>query len=109
MFSLWAISDPSFWALVALAAQNNNLIIVILAFIIWMIVGQLPLYVLTIALVFNKYQKVMDYFNEKIKNNIKINEIKKLFEIFLSIMIIIASMYFILDSLSYFINGIWLF
>ena len=109
LFSLWAISDPSFWALVALAAQNNNLIIVILAFIIWMIVGQLPLYVLTIAIVFNKYQKVMDYFNEKIKNNIKIDEIKKLFEIFLSIMIIMASMYFILDSLSYFINGIWLF
>ncbi len=109
LFSLWAISDPSFWALVALAAQNNNLIIVILAFIIWMIVGQLPLYVLTIALVFNKYQKVMDYFNEKIKNNIKIDEIKKLFKIFLSIMIIMASMYFILDSLSYFINGIWLF
>lgn len=110
LFSLWAVSDPSFWGVVTLATQNNNLIIVTLAFIIWMIVGQLPLYILTIAIFFNKHEKIINWFDEKINNNKnKIEKIKKVLKILISIIILIASIYFILDSVFYFINGVWLF
>lgn len=109
LFSLWAVSDPSFWGVVALATQNNNLIIVTLAFTIWMIVGQLPLYVLTIAIFFNKHEKIINWFDEKIKKNKKIEKIKKVLKIMISIIILIASIYFIVDSVFYFVRGVWLF
>lgn len=109
LFSLWAISDPSFWGVVALATQSNNLISVILAFIIWMIIGQLPLYVLTAAVLLNKYKRIIEWFNTKFKNNNKIDKIKRILNILLSIIILLASMYFIIDSICYFISGNWFF
>ena len=109
LFSLWAISDPSFWAVVTLATKNNNLFIVTLAFIIWMIVGQTPLYVLTIAIFFNKHEKIINWFDEKVKNNKNIEKVKKILKVMISIIILIASIYFLIDSVFYFINGAWLF
>ena len=109
LFSLWAISDPSFLGLITLATQNNNLFIVTLAFVIWMIVGQTPLYVLTIAIFFNKQEKIINWFDEKVKNNKNIEKVKKVLKVTISIIILIASIYFLMDSIFYFINGVWLF
>lgn len=38
LFSLWTVSDPSFWGVIALTSQNDNLIAITLAFAVWMIV-----------------------------------------------------------------------
>lgn len=74
-----------------------------------MVVGQLPLYILTIAIMFNKHEKIINWCDTKIKNNEKIEKLKKVLKIILSIIILLASVYFIADSIVYFIKGIWLF
>lgn len=109
LFSLWAISDPSFWGVVTLATQNKNLMLITLAFIMWMVVGQLPLYVLTVAILFNKHEKIINWFDKKIKGNKHIEKIKEVLKITVSIVILAASIYFVADSVFYLLNGVWLF
>lgn len=106
---LWSVPDPSFWGVIAIAVQNNNIIMQILAYIIWMVVSQLPMYILTIAIIFNKHEKVIKWSNERFKNNKKIEKIKKILQILVSIIILITSIYFISDSVYYFVKGTWLF
>ena len=83
--------------------------LIILSFAIWMIVGQLPLYILVIAMMFNKHEKILKLYDDKIKNNERLEKAKKIFKLILSTIILITSIYFIADSVFYFITGMWLF
>lgn len=49
----------SFWATVALSSNEGNLMISALSFGMWMIIGQLPLYVLILAVMGNAHEKVI--------------------------------------------------
>lgn len=109
LFSLWAVSDPSFWGLITIASQSSNILLITLSFAIWMIVGQLPLYILVIAMMFNKQEKILRLYDDKIKKNKSIEKVKRIFRLTLSIIILITSIYFIADSVFYFITGKWLF
>ena len=109
LFALWAGSDPSFFAAVTISAHTNNLITMILALSLWMVIGQLPLYILVVATMFNKHQKAITYYNEKIKGNAKFAKVRKAFSYLLSILILLLSAYFILDSIFFFTTGKWLF
>lgn len=109
LFSLWAISDPSFWGVVALASQSNSLILIIAAFTVWMLVGQLPLYILTVGIAFNKHEKIIKWFDESFTNNPKIIKLKRILRTVLSVIILVAGIYFITDSLFYFFKSVWLF
>lgn len=109
LFSLWAISDPSFWGVVALASQSDRLFAILLAFTVWMIVGQLPMYALTLGIVFNQHEQLIRRFEGSFMNNPKIAKIKSVLDLVLSLIVLLASVYFLLDSLFYFVKGVWLF
>lgn len=109
LFSLWIITDPTFWGIVTITSMSNNYILDIISFVIWIILSELPLYILVIFMLINKDQKLKKWYNEKFKNNKNIKKIKKILNIILSIIIYLGSTYFLMQAMHYFIKGSWLF
>lgn len=109
LFSLWIITDPTFWGIVTITSISNNYILDIMSFVIWIILSELPLYILVIFMLINKDQKLRKWYNEKFKNNKNIKKIKKILNIILSIIIYLGSTYFLMQAMHYFIKGSWLF
>lgn len=109
LFSLWIVTDPTFWGIVTITSISNNYILDIISFVIWIILSELPLYVLVIFMLINKDQKLRKWYNEKFENNKNIKKIKKILNIILSIIIYLGSTYFLMQAMHYFIRGSWLF
>lgn len=109
LFSLWAISDPSFWGVVALASQSDKPLAILAAFAVWMIVGQLPMYALTVGVVFGQHERLIRWFEGRVMNSPKLAKLKGALRLALSLVILLASVYFLSDSLFYCVKGVWLF
>ena len=108
-FAITALTDPSFLALITISGHSQNMIYVILANCIWILISQLPIFVLTIAILFNKHEKIIDYFKNKLAKSDKVEKIKKILSILLSIIILVIGILSIVDSINYWFNSSWLF
>lgn len=60
LFGAGAVFDPTFIAVVSLAAQNGNVITIFAMNIIWILVSQILLFGLFIAFLFGKHQIVLE-------------------------------------------------
>ena len=109
IFAITALTDPSFLALITASSHNNNIFLVILANSIWILISQSPVFVLTVAVIFNKHEKVIDFFEELLNKNNRKEKIKKIFSFLLSILLLIAGVLIVVDSIYFWFNGIWLF
>lgn len=109
LFAVLALSDPSFLTLIALSRHSNNLLEVILANCTWITISQLPIFVLTIAIMLNKHEKIIAYFKDKFSNNPKIEKIKMALSVLLSGIILVSGLIMLLDSGCYLIKGHWMF
>lgn len=109
IYTIWIISDPTFWALVAIASQADNLLLIILGFLVWLVVGQFPLYALTALIATNKHEKVFKVLNRGLDKNKAWQKLRRIFGIVLSAAILAAGVYFLVDSVYYLAQGSWLY
>lgn len=109
IFAITALTDPSFLALITISSHNDNLVLVTLANAIWILISQLPIFVLTIAIIFNKHEKVINYFKELSNKNNRKDKLKKILSILLSIIILVIGVLTIVDSIYFLFNRVWIF
>jgi cytochrome c biogenesis protein CcdA len=62
LFATSSFIDPSFIALTAIAGQNGNVVLIILALSIWVLVSQIPLFLLSIAIATNCHVSFIKWF-----------------------------------------------
>ncbi len=109
IFAITALTDPSFLALITASSHNDNILLVILANAIWILISQSPIFVLTVAVIFNKHEKVINFFDKLLNKNDRKEKIKKVLSILLSVLLLSAGILIIVDSIYFWINGIWIF
>ncbi|MDT2868339.1 MULTISPECIES: hypothetical protein [Lactococcus] len=108
IFEFWAMSDPTFWAMVALSAKEGNILLTILCLTIWMLLVQIPLYILEVSLIFNVNEKLIKIASRYLdKNNRK--KLSNATRIIISLFLLGIGIYFFIDSLVYLLKGIWLY
>ena len=96
-----ALIDPTFVAVLALSGRQN----IVLAFIsnfIWIILSQLPLFLLTLAVLTNKHQKFTERFNQFTAKN------RQLVRHIVTGLVFLASFILCSDLVTYLITGTWL-
>ena len=97
-----ALTDPTFLAVLALSGQVNHLFLSVLYNLLWVLISQAPLFLLLLAIVFNKHHIFIDKFNayyEKYKRPINY-AVTGL--IFFSVFIFVANL------IVYWFSGTWL-
>lgn len=109
IFAITALTDPSFLALLTLCGQSSNLFAVVAANCSWILISQCPIFILTIAVVFNKHEGVINWFNEKVKNSPYIEKLKKALSVALSVVILFAGLLTLFESFYFLFTGSWLF
>lgn len=109
LFSIFIITDPTFFGVVTITSISDNYILDILSYIIWIVLSELPLYVFVVCMILNVDKKLIDWYQERIGTNKNIKKIKKILNILLSIVIYLGSTYFLLQAMHYFIKGSWFF
>ena len=106
IFEFWAMSDPTFWAMVALSAKEGNILLTILCLTIWMLLVQIPLYILEVSLIFNVNEKLIKIASRYLdKNNRK--KLSNATRIIISLFLLGIGIYFFIDSLVYLLKGIY--
>ncbi len=108
-FAVSQLADPSFLALVTLSAQSNNLTSIIVANIVWVLISQLPMFILFIPILLNKHEKFINYFNNKIMTSNRVEKIKLFLYSLLSLIILVAAILSLTESIYYLITNTWLF
>ena len=109
IFAITAPLDPSFLAIITLVGHNNNIIENILSILSWVLISQLPMIIIYITVILNKDKKLINYLqNNKLINRRK-DQIKKVLNITLSIIILLSSVLSITESIYYFFTNNWLF
>ena len=106
---LAGLSDPTFWAVVALSAKEGNILLTILCLTIWMLLGQIPLYTLVVSLIFNVYEKLINIASSYLDKNNRRKKLSNVTRIIISLFILGIGIYFFIDSLVYLLKGIWLY
>ena len=109
IFGFWAMSDPTFWAVVALSAKEGNILLTILCLTIWMLLGQIPLYTLVVSLIFNVYEKLIKVVSRYLDKNNRRKKLSNITRIIISLFVLGIGIYFFIDSLVYLIKGIWIY
>ena len=97
-----ALTDPTFLAVLALSGQVNHLLLSVLYNLLWVFISQAPLFLLLLAIMFNKHHMFIDKFNtyyEKYKRPINC-AVTGL--IFFTVFIFVA------DLIVYWFSGTWL-
>ncbi|MCA2389045.1 MULTISPECIES: hypothetical protein [Lactococcus] len=109
IFGFWAMSDPTFWAVVALSAKEGNILLTILCLTIWMLLGQIPLYTLVVSLIFNVYEKWIKIVNRYLDKNNRRKKLSNATRIIILLFILGIGIYFFINSLVYLLKGIWIY
>lgn len=97
-----ALTDPTFLAVLALSGQVNHLLLSVLYNLLWVFISQAPLFLLLLAIVFNKHHVFIHKFNiyyKKYKQSINCTVTGL---IFFSVFIFVA------DLIVYWFSGTWL-
>ena len=108
-FSITALTDPSFLALVTLSGHSSNMIEVVLANSVWILISQSPIFILSVAVMFNKHEQIIQYVQDKLKNSPKIAKIKKCLSVALSVIILLAGLLTLVEGIYFCVTGVWLF
>ena len=97
-----ALTDPTFLAVLALSGQVNHLLLSVLYNLLWVFISQAPLFLLLLAIMFNKHHVFIHKFNtyyKKYKQSINCTVTGL---IFFSVFIFVA------DLIVYWFSGTWL-
>ena len=108
IFALTGITDPSFIALITLSSNSTNILEVVLANSIWILISQAPVFILTIAVILNKHEKIITYLRNKFSNNPNIKKLKKGLSHLLSIVILVVGSIILLEATYYLFTSSWL-
>ena len=108
LFAFWAMTDPTFWAVVALTVQNGGLLMQILCCTIWMILGQLPLFVLTIAVMFGAHEKLIERFNRFLDKNNRREKLHRIVQWLITLLALVITVYFVVEPIIYLVTGNWI-
>lgn len=106
ILALWAVTDPPFWGVVAAASQNDGLIAVTAAFAVYAIVSQLPLCILTVATAFDKHEPMIRFIQSRPNDD---SRLRSVLRTALTVLILVGAIYFLAESLCFFMTGAWLF
>lgn len=102
LFGAGSVFDPTFLATISLAAQTNDLPTILLMHTIWIITSQFMLFVLFIAYLKGKHEKVIDF------SRMQYTKHKVVLQDILSIAAIGVVIFLVADSLSFVIRGEYL-
>lgn len=105
LFSVSALADPSFLALTTIAGQVGDLFLAAAANCIWILISQLPLFILTASVLRGRHEEAMAYFRVKVMEN---ERLKKLLDGMLTILILAAGVVLLADAGWFFMKGVWL-
>lgn len=103
LFSTSSVIDPSFIALTAIAGQNGNVVLIVLAFSIWVLVSQMLLFILTIAIATNCHVRFIKWFE-----NLK-TKYWNFFQDILNTTLAITIVILVFDVVYFWITNNWFF
>lgn len=98
-FSIGALMDPSFMALITLAGYNMEFVQIISANCAWILISQSPAFILTIAVMLGKYEKLEAFVQQKLKEHSWFERLKRILPNLLTIIILTAALLLIADGL----------
>ena len=102
LFTLSAFPDPAFISLVVLCGHNGNLIVTIIAFIIWILISQFPIFLFNIAIINNCGEEFISKL-ETIRQ-----KYSRLFEQIINTAIVIIILVFIFNLMSFYFTKTWM-
>ena len=102
LFTLSAFPDPAFISLVVLCGHNGNLIVTIIAFTIWILISQFPIFLSNIAIINNCGEEFISKL-ETIKQ-----KYGRLFEQIINTAIVIIILVFIFNLMSFYFTKTWM-
>mgnify|MGYP007119945275 CR=1 FL=1 len=102
LFTLSAFPDPAFISLVVLCGHNGNLIVTIIAFTIWILISQFPIFLSNIAIINNCGEEFISKL-ETIKQ-----KYGRLFERIINTAIVIIILVFIFNLMSFYFTKTWM-
>ena len=102
LFTLSAFPDPAFISLVVLCGHNGNLIVTIIAFTIWILISQFPIFLSNIAVINNCGEEFISKL-ETIKQ-----KYSRLFERIINTAIVIIILVFIFNLMSFYFTKTWM-
>ena len=102
LFTLSAFPDPAFISLVVLCGHNGNLIVTIIAFTIWILISQFPIFLSNIAVINNCGEEFISKL-ETIKQ-----KYGRLFERIINTAIVIIILVFIFNLMSFYFTKTWM-
>lgn len=102
LFGAGSVFDPTFLAAISLAAQSDDLFTILLMHSIWIIISQIMLFVLFIAYLYGKHEKVIAYGRMQLKKHTVLLQ-NVLYVTAIAVFILLVS-----DSLSYALTGKYL-
>lgn len=108
LFGFWAMSDPTFWTVVALTARDGDLFMRILCSGIWMVLGQLPLYALTVAVACGTHERLIASVERYFGQNGRREKIDRVTGYVINGFVIAVIAYFVVDPTAYLVTGAWL-
>ncbi|MGT2712179.1 hypothetical protein [Streptococcus oriscaviae] len=97
-----ALTDPSFLAVLAISGHRNHFLLSLLYSTIWVLLSQAPLFLLTIAVIFNQHEKFVLEFNAFM------DKYRPILNRGLTGLIYILAGVFTLDLALYLLAGSWL-
>lgn len=109
IFSASALTDPSFLALLTLCGQTSHMLEVVLANCTWILISQSPVFGLTAAVMLGRHEGMIGYFREKMENSPSIAKLKQVLSVALSVVILLAGLLTLLESMYFWLAGEWLF
>lgn len=103
-FSIGALTDPSFIALITFAGYNMHFIEIILANCVWILISQLPAFALTIAVILGKYEQMVTYVQKKMMEYSWLEKLKLVLPKLLMVIILIVALLLFADGLVYLVS-----
>jgi cytochrome c biogenesis protein CcdA len=103
IFAVSSFTDPTFYAVIMLAAESNNVFSIIWIHLLWIFVSQLPLVAVIIAYYTNTHEII-------INGSLKLwHKYKNILKIVFYVVAALACLLLLTDSAQYFITGEFLF
>ena len=102
-FVVASILDPTFLATLAVASRTGDFFTTVIMFIIWTLIGQVLLFGLFVLYLFGAHKKPIEFFRAFYRKH------RRAFNVFIMTLGALASFFFILDAVYFFVSGSYLF
>lgn len=108
LFGFWAMSDPTFWTVVAITAKDGGLAMRALCSAIWMVLGQLPLYALTVAVACGAHERLIAWVERFLDKGGRRERLGRAARWVVNVFVLAILVYFLVDPAFYLTTGHWL-